>query len=73
MLRSRQYTCLPTATAQKYLLLHLPQALHTAEQVAAPQQEAAMVATVPTLGRASSGRDKSAPIMYALFVVTMLV
>jgi hypothetical protein len=38
----------PSATgegAQTYLLLHFPHALHTAEHVAAPQHEAANVAT----------------------------
>lgn len=44
------------------LLPHFPQALQTAEQVAAPQQLAKHPNTVPTLGNASSGKDNRAPI-----------
>jgi hypothetical protein len=56
-------------TAGPYLLLHLPQALHTAEHVAAPQQEAAKVASVPILGMASRGSDSSAPMISAMSLV----
>jgi len=45
------------------LLLHLPNALHMAEHVAAPQHDAAAVTMVPTLGMARSGKDSSAPIV----------
>lgn len=45
------------------LLLHLPHALVTAEHVAAPQHEAAKVASVPTEGTAKSGSDSNAPMM----------
>lgn len=49
------------------LLPHLPQALQTMEQVAAPQQLAAKDTIVPTLGTARSGRDKRAPIATARY------
>jgi len=45
------------------LLLHFPQALHTALHVAAPQQLAPKVRRVPTLGTASSGIVRRAPIL----------
>lgn len=45
-----------------HLLPHFPQALHTAEHVAAPQQLAAKPITVPRLGTAKSGIDSNAPI-----------
>lgn len=45
------------------LLLHLPQAEHTAEHVAAPQQLAPAVRRVPTLGTARRGSDSRAPIV----------
>lgn len=44
-------------------LLHLPQAEHTALQVAAPQQEAPNVRSVPMEGIARSGRESSAPMV----------
>lgn len=47
------------------LLLHLPHAEHTAEQVAAPQQLAPKVRRVPIEGTARSGSDRSAPIVAA--------
>ena len=45
------------------LLLHLPNELHTAEHVAAPQHDAAAVTMVPTPGRASNGRESRAPMV----------
>lgn len=45
------------------LLPHLPQALHTAEHVAAPQQLAAKPITVPMLGTANKGIESKAPIL----------
>jgi len=45
------------------LLLHLPHELQTAEQVAAPQQDAAAVKMPPALGRASSGIESKAPML----------
>ena len=45
------------------LLLHLLQALQTAEHVAAPQHEAAKEIRVPALGTARSGIESSAPIL----------
>jgi len=47
------------------LFPHLPQALQTAEHVAAPQQLAAKPKTVPMLGTARSGSDRSAPMVTA--------
>ena len=66
-----------------HLLLNFPHILHSAEQVAAPQQEAPIVIscqvvsdesigngatgrTVPTLGRASRGRESRAPMIAEL-------
>lgn len=54
------------------LLLHLPQALHTALQVAAPQQDAAKVARVPMDGIARRGRDSSAPMVVVPVVVVVV-
>jgi hypothetical protein len=45
-----------------HLLPHFPQALHTAEQVAAPQQLAAKPTIVPSPGTAMNGIDSNAPI-----------
>jgi len=55
----------PTAAGDTNLLWNLPHELHNAVQVAAPQQDAATDHTVATLGSASSGRDKSAPMLAA--------
>lgn len=52
--------------AGAYLLPHFPQALHTAEQVAAPQQLAAQPSMVPMLGTAISGIESNAPILNLL-------
>ena len=49
-----------------YLDWKTPQAEHTAEQVAAPQQLAPKVKSVLALGKASSGKDRRAPIMETL-------
>jgi len=45
------------------LLLKRPQLLHIALQVAAPQQLAAKVIKVPTVGTANNGRDTKAPMI----------
>lgn len=45
------------------LFPHLPHALQTMEQVAAPQQLAKQDVAVPKLGTASSGRERRAPIL----------
>lgn len=45
------------------LLRNLPQALHSAEHVAAPQQDAATDQSVAALGNASNGRERRAPIV----------
>ena len=45
------------------LLLHLPQALQTAPQVAAPQHDAPKVMRVLALGSASSGNDRAGPMI----------
>jgi len=45
------------------LLPHFPQALHTAEHVAAPQQLAAKPMAVPILGTAINGKDSNAPMV----------
>jgi len=54
------------------LLLHLPQALQTAEQVAAPQQDAAAVKMPPALGRASSGIESRAPMLSVMMVFVVV-
>jgi hypothetical protein len=53
------------------LFWHLPHAEQRAEQVAAPQQDAANDMSVPTLGTAKSGIESKAPIV--LVVVVELV
>ena len=45
------------------LLWNFPHALHTAEQVAAPQHDAPNVTSEPTLGTASRGSDNRAPMI----------
>lgn len=45
-----------------HLLPHFPQALHTAEHVAAPQQLAAKPMIVPSPGTAMNGIESNAPI-----------
>jgi len=45
-----------------HLFWHLPHALHTAEQVAAPQHDAAAVMMVPAPGNARRGKESKAPI-----------
>lgn len=47
-------------------LLHFPHALHNAEHVAAPQQDAAAVMMVPILGTARRGIESNAPMLDAV-------
>jgi hypothetical protein len=54
------------------LFLNFPQALQTAEQVAAPQQEAPRDNNILALGIAMSGRDKRAPILEVLNSIVMI-